>query len=101
MNTTEQFTAEQIQKTKFMNGVYNPSEAWDIVSSIIDGHINFHKLQFQTHWEANHATSTDFRDNKIDELLKKKDELITLIQLSKQEGFNISINGTFEVELVK
>lgn len=92
---------EQLQKTKFMIGVYNPLLAANMISSIIDAHINFYKLQFLSQWEADHSISTEDRDKKIGELKEKKKQLRSLIEQSKEEGGNISLEGIFEIKLVK
>ena len=92
---------ELIKKTQFTNGVYDPREARELISSIIDGHINFYKLQHLMSWEADHTTSPEFRDRKIEELVAKKSELKEVLKQARQEGFNISVDGVFEVKLVK
>ena len=94
-------TTEQLQKTKFLNGVYNPAEGRDIISFLIERQINFHKLQYLARWEADHSTSTDFRDKKIEVLREQKNELKAMIELAKMEGHNLSIDGTIQVKLVE
>ena len=94
-------TSKKSHEIKLLNGVHNPSEVREIISKIINGQINFYKLQYLAQWEANHATGTDFRDAKIDELLEQKNKLQALMELAKAAGCHLSLEGTIEVKLTE
>ncbi|HBF20348.1 MAG TPA: hypothetical protein DDW81_09630 [Cryomorphaceae bacterium] len=94
-------TLEPKQRAEFIGGVYNTSEAKDIICSILNGYINFQKLQFIKNWEADHSSNGNLRNARIEELRKKKNELEEILTLSEQEGCSIQLLGTLEAKLVR
>jgi len=93
---------EPVKKSiKIIDQAYSPEEARDIISSVIDSHINFYKLQHLKNWVGDHSTTTEERDQKIEELLKKKKELHKIIESAKQEDLCIKIRGVFDMKLEK
>ena len=101
INTTHIDQYERSGKTHFLDGVFSPSEARDIISDIIDRYIQFCKIQHMRNWESDHSLSTSERDQTILELERQKKELKAVIEKSKAEGCRISLDGMFELKLVK
>ncbi|WP_408030674.1 hypothetical protein [Tenacibaculum xiamenense] len=96
----ETATTEKIsQETKLANGVFNNSQARDIVKNLIDCQINFYKLENLKSWEACHSEENTHWMKKIDELTKKKEEFNNLIDKANKEGLEINIESILEIKL--
>ncbi len=89
------------QKFKLVDGVFNPSEALDILNAFLDKKINFHKLQRLSIIEKNCDDDTPHLYDRIDELIKAKEALKQTILDAKNEGFNLQIEGDIQITLVK
>ena len=63
------------QEIQLVKGLFTPSEASDVVLSLIDQKINFHKIQRLQIWEGNHRCETDQLDDRIAELNQEKDRM--------------------------
>lgn len=85
------------QTVQLVKGVFTPSEASDVMISLINEKINFHKLQRLQLWEKNNAFDTNQLDVHIDELLRERENLIEIIANINALGKNLKINGTLEI----
>lgn len=90
----------RIKSVQIINNKFNPAEARDVVSSIIDEHVNFCKVQHLSSWERNHSIDGGLINNKIEELNDKKDALNRIINQAKESDCEIYISGTIEIKLV-
>ena len=88
---------EVIQKVQLVEGKFSPSEASDIISSLIAEKINFHKLQRLGRVEGNEDANCKFPDNRIKELEDEKLIAREFIKIARREGYNLRINGTLEI----
>lgn len=93
--------ATPYQKTKLIGGIYDPTDAGQIVLSILNTQISFYHDQFIKQWEADHSTGTTYRDQKIKELQYKRNVIKALIEQSKAEGSQLSIDGVFELKVIE
>lgn len=89
------------KETKLVDGLFTPTEARDILSSIIDAQINFYKLQYLSQWVGDHTTSGDYSERQIDELEKKKNELKKILDTAAKEDLEVALQGVFELKLLK
>ena len=92
--TTEQKTIQLV------DGTFTPSEACDVISSLIDGKINFHKIQRLKIWEGNHHSKTNLLDSRIGELEEERQTARMIINQARAEGRNVQINGVLEFKFV-
>ena len=92
-------SADVIQEVKILNGTYPPSEARQLICSVIDNQINFYKLQHLSHWERNHKTGRDFLDQKVEELTNKRCELMEIIKQARLEGRQVTFGGCIELTI--
>ena len=88
---------EVIQKVQLVEGKFNPSEATDIISSLIAEKINFHKLQRLSKCEGNENANCEYPDNRIHELEDERMIAKEFIKIARKEGYNLRINGTLEI----
>jgi len=92
---------DQIQRLQLLEGSFTPSEANDVITSIIDKNINFYKLQHLSLWEKDHTISSDSVNELISELNFKKNNLKRIIAQAKETGSKLSIESMFEIKLVQ
>ena len=95
-------TARETKRpTTFADGVYKPSEAIEVMSSIFDGQIKLYKQQYLKQWERNHSTSSAFYRSRIEELSRKRKELLEVIETARQKGCEIALSGILEICLIQ
>ena len=90
---------DTLQKVKLVDGVFTPSEAADIVGSLIDEKINFHKIQRLQRWEGDHKCDTGDLNDRITELEQDRAQALEYIAQIRKEGKSIRINGILEISV--
>lgn len=102
MNTNEFVKSDTIkQKIQLVKGEFSPLEGSDLVLSLIDEKINFHRKQRFQKWEQNHENSLDELDNRIKQLEKEKLAVIEFIANAKNLNSNLIINSILEITAVE
>ncbi len=94
-------TTKTKQSVKLIEGTFTPSEAADILISMISKKINFHKLQRLSALEQYCDDSTVYLDDRIEQLKKAEENTKALIINARNQGYQFKINGTIEIELIK
>ena len=89
------------QSIRLVDGEFTPSEACDIVNSLLDEKINFHKLQRLTIWEGNVNGNCSFPNNRIEELMREKEIAREFFKLAREKGAMLKIKGNLEIELIR
>ena len=89
------------QKIKLIEGTFTPSEASDILNTLIKKKINFHKLQRLSITEKNCDDNTGHLDGRIDELLDAEKSLKQIIAEAREDGFNLQIESDVYISFVK
>ncbi len=89
------------QHVKLIEGTFTPSEAADILISMISKKINFHKLQRLSALEQYCDDNTVHLDDRIEQLKRAEEETKALIINARNEGYQLKINGSVEIELIK
>jgi len=99
---TNGLTKDKIkQNIQLVKGEFTPSEASDIIMSLIDEKINFHQKQRLQKWEQNHKTNSEELDDRIKQLEKEKQTTKAFIANAKNLKNNITINGILEITIVE
>jgi hypothetical protein len=102
MKTEElEITQNATQNVQLVKGEFTPSEAFDIINSLVDEKINFHKLQRLQLWEGNHNYKTDQIDARINELNSEKEIVLKYINSKRNLGLKLKINGTIEITVAE
>ena len=92
---------ETIQKVQLVQGDFTASEASDVVGSLVDTKINFHKLQNLCLYEGQHNDcDTSYGDGRIRELKEEKAIAKEFIKMARLEGKKVRINGTLEITIL-
>lgn len=88
------------QKVKLVDGIFTPVQASDVVSSLIEKKINFHKVENLQNWERNHKTDPQPIIDRISELEEAKKQAKAFIKEMKNSGKNIKIEGELKISIV-
>ncbi len=98
METKELVKTEKTkQKIQLIKGGFTPSEASDVIISLIDEKIKFHKIQRLQLWEGNHKCETNQLDGRIKELKEEKRIATEFIENNRSHGRKLNINGILEI----
>lgn len=89
------------QNVKLIEGTFTPSEAADILISMISKKVNFHKLQRLSALEQYCDDDTLHLDDRIGQLKKAEKDIKELIVEARTQGYHFKISGTVDIELVK
>lgn len=81
--------------------IFTPSEASDMLLSVIESKLNFYKLQYMSNWEGNHSETEANGKDKIKALEKQKNQLKQLIMQARFDGCNLKINNSLEISSEK
>ncbi len=88
-------------KVQLVDGMFTPSEALDVVQSLIDQKINFHKIQRLSWREGQDDCNTDYPDGRICELLAEKKKIKAYINDLRSEGNLVRIDGILNITEVE
>ena len=94
-------STEVIQDVKLIEGTFTPAEAREVVISFLEEKINFHKRRKLNLWLRDKDANTERHDKRIAELLVEKKKMEELLAEAMEEGRNLQINGTLEINFVK
>lgn len=89
------------QQIQLVKGAFTPSEASDVIMSLLNEKINFHKLQRLQMWELNHQCTTEQIDARIEELEKEKQIAREFINNQRPLGKKIAINGILTISIAE
>ncbi|NQZ44232.1 MAG: hypothetical protein HRT65_07975 [Flavobacteriaceae bacterium] len=87
------------QKINLVDGSFTPSEALDVITSLLDVKVNFHKLQRIAWCEGDCDADTVYPDGRITELLNEKGIAKEFINGIRYEGKRLRIEGTLNIVL--
>ncbi len=88
------------QKIQLVKGEFTSSESYDVILSLIDEKINFHKLQRLQRWEGDQLCETDMLDGRIKELFEEKENIKEFLAATRAQGKNYVINGVLEIKMI-
>ena len=87
------------QNIQLVEGSFTPSEALDVIVSLLDQKINFHKLQRLSLCEGYCDADTLYPDGRIKELQDEENVARDFISKMRKEGRNLKINGVLEISI--
>ncbi len=90
---------ETKQKIQLVDGSFTPSEACDVITSLLDQKINFHKLQRLSWSEGDRDANTKYPDERIAELEREKIIANEFINSLRSEGKRLRIDGILKISL--
>ena len=87
------------QKIQLVDGSFTPSEALDVITSLLNEKINFHKLQRLSWYEGDQNANTNYPDGRIEELEMEKQIAKNFINSVRSEGKRLRIDGILKITL--
>ena len=87
------------QDVKLIEGYFTLSEARDIINSILDVKINFHKLQRLSRTEGNENDACEYDNSRINELISAKHNTKEFLNDNKFLGKKIKIESTITIQI--
>ncbi|WP_298423617.1 hypothetical protein [uncultured Kordia sp.] len=93
-------TTEVTHKVQLVDGKFTAMEALDVINSLLDEKINFHKIHRLAMCEGNIDSDTGFDDSRMAQLLREKENFSAMYQEAKRAGKQFRINGILEVEII-
>ena len=87
------------QTIQLVDGTFTPSEALDVITSLIDQKINFHKLQRISWYEKNENCETKYPDDRIEELMREKEIAKNFLNPVRGTHAKIRIDGILKIQV--
>ena len=94
-----QITTKVDQKVQLVDGVFTPSEAMDVIGSLIDQKINFHKFQRLKSFEGDDCADNAVVNRKIISLEHERNMAKMHIAKARKAGTNVRIDGILHLSL--
>ncbi|OEK07413.1 hypothetical protein A8C32_18445 [Flavivirga aquatica] len=87
------------QNIKLVDGLFTPSDASDIVNSVLDVKINHHKLKRLSITEGNSKDLCEYDNGRITELIDAKLDAKSFFSDAKLKGKKLKIEGTISISI--
>lgn len=81
------------QTIKLIDGCFNKREALNIIDSVINTKINFHKVHRLSIQEGNEKDECTFDNSRINELINDKQTAKEFLKSLESNGYNIKISS--------
>ncbi|MCH3884510.1 hypothetical protein [Tenacibaculum aquimarinum] len=91
---------EVTHKVQLVNGDFTATEAQEVVNSLLNEKISFHRLHRLGMTEANNDCDTSFDGSRISELRQEKEDFKAFYQEALAAGKKVRINGILNVEII-
>lgn len=85
---------------KLVDGDFTPVQAIDIISSLIQQKINFHKIENLQNWEKNHKADPEPFIKRINQLKEANETAKQFIIEMKKNGKRVQIEGNLSINIV-
>jgi Na+/H+ antiporter NhaB len=92
-------TKKNQQTLKLIEGTFTKREALNIINSVVDVKINFHKVHRLSIQEGNENDECKFDNSRIQELMESKKETKAFLRALESKGQNIKITSTVTISL--
>lgn len=90
---------QQNQTYKLIDGEFDPSEAWNILFTLVNSKINFHSME-SFGIAIRTSGDTSFHEKRIKELMQTNKDIKKLMDFATEKKLRLKINAAIEVELV-
>ena len=87
------------QEVRLVDGEFTPIQAADIVSSLIEQKINFHKVENLQHWENNHKNDSKPYIQRVKDLEQAEKNAKSFILNKDIKGKKIKIKGNLTISI--
>ena len=83
---TKQSSKIETKQVQLIDGEFTPTQAFDILNSLIDQKINYHKIENLQLWEKNHDNDPQPFIDRIQQLEEEKKAIDVYLSKLKKEG---------------
>ena len=87
------------QKIDLINGQFTPSNASDIINSVLEVKINFHKLSRLSITEGNYNEDCNHDNGRIEELLNEQKIARDFFSQARLKGKKLKMRSTIHIEI--
>lgn len=87
------------QKIDLINGRYTASEAADIINSVLDVKINFHKIHRLSITEGNENDKCEHDNGRISELMHEKQIAKEFFAQARVQGKKLKMTSVIQIEI--
>ena len=87
------------QEVRLVDGTFTPIQAADIVSSLIEQKINFHKVENLQHWEKNHNNDAKPFIQRVKDLEEAEKNAKSFILSKEIRDKKIKIKGNLTISI--
>lgn len=94
-------STDVLKKIHLIKGVFSPAEASQIIGSLIQEKINFHKCQQLQEWLVSRDCETHRLEGRIKELTEERAYLLSIIDEADKAGFYLEVKGDIEFSFTK
>lgn len=91
----------QERTIQLLDGEFTPSQASDVIFSLISQKINYHNLEGLQNWERNHKYDQEPLRNRINELEDAMKQTKDFMLKLKDSGKNVKIEGVIKMSVVE
>ena len=92
---------KQEHKIKLLDGELSPTQATDIISSLIIQKIKFNKLEIAQNWERNHKYDQEPLRNRIKELEDSMNQFKDFMLELRDSEKKVKIDGVIKISVVE
>lgn len=92
-------TKIETQQINLVDGCFKTSDAADIIDSILEVKINFHKLKRLSITEGNNKDLCEFDNERINELIDAKLDAKSFCNDARLKGKKLKIKSTIFIEV--
>ncbi len=93
-------TTEVMHKVNLVDGKFTAMEAKEVINSLIDEKINFHKIHRLAMCEGDINTDTTFDDSRVGQLMREKEDFRAIYLEAKKAGKQVKISGILNIEII-
>ena len=94
---TKQSSKIETKQVQLIDGDFTPTQAFDILNSLIDQKINYHKIENLQLWEKNHDNDPQPFIDRIQQLEEEKKAIDVYLSKLKKEGKLLKIDGILKL----
>lgn len=99
--TTETENTTETQEITLIDGLFNATDAADIIDAVLNVKINYHKLKRLSITEGNSEDMCEYDNSRINELLKAKETAREYFKNVRLNGGKLKIDSKISIAIQK
>lgn len=99
---TKEMNSKKVSRKdiKLIEGEFLKHQGLEIISTLIDQKINYHKIEGMQLWESNHYIDKAPINSRIEALQQEKEDLQHFVDQLKDKDVKLKINSVIEIEAI-